>query len=172
MARLIRDLLEYSRITTHGREMSVVDLDKVMTAVRQNLMVAIGERDARIDAAPLPCIQGDESQMERLLQNLIGNAIKFVPPDRTPEVHVGAEREGNSWRLSVTDNGIGIDADQFERIFGVFQRLHGRQEYEGTGIGLAVCKRIAERHGGRVDVRSAPGEGSTFTVTLPAIPDE
>ena len=110
----------------------------------------------------------DRAQLAQVFQNLIANAIKFRREDAPPHVHVSAEREGDKWLLSVADNGIGIDPKQADRIFQIFQRLHTREEYEGTGIGLALCKRIVERHGGRIWVESAVGEGSTFYFTLPA----
>jgi signal transduction histidine kinase len=113
-------------------------------------------------------VNGDPGELTRLLQNLVGNALKYHAKDRPPVVLVGAEREDGHWRISVTDNGIGIAPENFGRIFGVFQRLHRRDEYEGTGIGLAICKKVVEHHGGTIDVRSEPGQGTTFSFTLPA----
>jgi signal transduction histidine kinase len=117
-------------------------------------------------------VVGDETQLAQLFQNLVGNAIKFRRPEVTPTVHVGARRVADTWELTVADNGIGIDPEYFERIFLVFQRLHGREEYPGTGIGLALCRRIVDRHGGRLWVTSEPGRGSTFHFTLPGAREE
>jgi light-regulated signal transduction histidine kinase (bacteriophytochrome) len=116
----------------------------------------------------LPVVKGEPSQLCQLLQNLLVNAVKFRRQDVTPEVHVSATRQGKSWLLAVHDNGIGIPPEQHERIFVIFQRLHSRQKYNGTGIGLAVCQRIVEFHGGRIWVESEPGKGSTFLFNLPA----
>ncbi|MEO5373287.1 MAG: CBS domain-containing protein [Alphaproteobacteria bacterium] len=168
MQRLIRDLLEFSRVDTRGNQFKEVALAKVMEAARANLSVAIAESDAVVTIADgLPVVLGDDGQLTRLFQNLIGNALKYRHTGRRPEITVAARRDGDDWRLTVTDNGIGIDAKHFERIFLIFQRLHGHGEYEGSGIGLAICKRIAERHGGRIWVESDPGHGSHFHVALP-----
>jgi len=115
---------------------------------------------------PLPTVRGDEAQLAQLFQNLIGNAIKFRKPDTPPLVHVSAKKARKQWAFSVRDNGIGMEAKYFDRIFQIFQRLHTHAEYPGTGIGLAICKRIVERHGGRIWLESAPGEGTTFFFTL------
>jgi chemotaxis family two-component system sensor kinase Cph1 len=130
------------------------------------LRLKISETGALITHDPLPTVVADPVQMGQLLANLLGNALKFVAP-RTPAVHVGAVREGTAWRISVRDNGIGIDAKYWERVFVMFQRLHLRSEHEGTGIGLALCKKIVEGHGGQIGVSSVPGEGTTFYFTLP-----
>jgi light-regulated signal transduction histidine kinase (bacteriophytochrome) len=133
-----------------------------------NLRLAIRDSDAQVSHQALPQVLGDGSQLVRVLQNLIGNALKFRG-EEAPRVHVEAAEADGMWEFSVRDNGIGIASQNQERIFMMFQRLHNNQEYPGTGIGLAVCKRIVERHGGRIWVESEPGEGSTFRFTLPAV---
>ena len=168
MQRLINDLLMYSRVGTRGREMAPTDTGAVFEAARANLKVAIEESGAEVSSAPLPTVMGDAMQLIQLFQNLVGNAIKFRG-EGTLKVHVGAERREGEWLFSVSDNGIGIEPQYAERIFKIFQRLHTKTEYEGTGIGLAVCKRIVERHGGRIWVESEPGEGSIFYFTLPVV---
>ena len=165
MQRLINDLLTYSRVGTRGRDLAPTDLSMVLEAARTDLRIAIEESGAQITFGPLPTVRGDRSQLVQLFQNLIGNAIKFRG-EETPQIHVGAVRRDRRWVISVRDNGIGIEPDGIERIFVIFQRLHGRGEYPGTGIGLALCKRIVERHGGEIWVESVPGEGSTFYFTL------
>ncbi len=165
MQILIQDLLSYSRIGTEGGELILTSLNSVLADVSTNLKVAIEEHAVGFTHDELPTVWGDKGQLARLLQNLISNAIKFRS-NRTPEIHVGAERQNDEWLLSVRDNGIGIAPDYTERIFVIFQRLHKKEEYEGTGIGLAICKRIVERHGGRIWMESTPGEGSTFFFTL------
>jgi len=167
MQILINDLLQYSRVGTRGKPFSPTDMDAVVEAARANLRVAIEESGAEVSADSLPTVMGDQSQLVQLFQNLISNAIKFHGGE-TPRVHVGAERRGGDWIFSVRDNGIGIEEQYLERIFVIFQRLHARKEYSGTGIGLAVCKKIVERHGGKIRVESEPGKGSTFYFTLRA----
>jgi PAS domain S-box-containing protein len=168
MQALINDLLAYSRVGTRGREFRPADCEAVFQAALANLRVAVEESGARVENGPLPTVMGDRTQLLQLFQNLIGNAMKFRRKGVTPEVRVEVERRGGEWLFSVHDNGIGIDPRYAERVFVIFQRLHGREEYPGTGIGLALCKRIVERHGGKMWVRSEPGEGSTFYFTLPA----
>ncbi len=131
-----------------------------------NLKVPIEESGAVVDRGPLPTVMADKLQIGQLLQNLIGNAIKYHG-DEPPRVHVSAEQEGNEWVFSVRDNGIGIDPQFAERIFVIFQRLHNREKYPGTGIGLAICKKIVERHGGRIWLESQVGSGATFYFTIP-----
>ena len=169
MREMIEGLLEYSRVDTQGDPFEPVDLGAVFANVRRDLGVRIDESDATvdIDAGSLPCVEGDRNQLRQLFQNLLSNALEYSG-DEPPRVHVSAERRGREWAVSVADEGIGIDPADADRIFEVFQRLHGREEYEGTGIGLALCERIVERHGGTIRVDSEPGDGSTFTVTLPA----
>jgi len=166
MQRLINDLLEFSRVSTRGKPMQPVDVNRVLGAVRANLSVAIREAGALVTNDELPTVVADETQLVQLLQNLVGNAIKFRGGER-PHVHVSARPSASECVFAVRDNGIGIAPDYFERIFVIFQRLHARGEYPGTGIGLAVCRRIVERHGGRIWVESAPGQGSTFYFALP-----
>ena len=166
MQRLINDLLEFSRVSTRGKPMQPVDVNRVLGAVRANLSVAIREAGALVTNDELPTVVADETQLVQLLQNLVGNAIKFRGGER-PLVHVSAQPGATECVFAVRDNGIGIAPEYFERIFVIFQRLHARGEYPGTGIGLAVCRRIVERHGGRIWVESAPGQGSTFYFALP-----
>jgi PAS domain S-box-containing protein len=167
MQELLEDLLEYTRVGTRGKEMHPTDCTTVLDRALANLRIAVQESGATVAHEPLPTVLGDPPQLVQLLQNLIANAVKFRD-ERAPHIHVSAERWGACWLFSVKDNGIGIDARDAERIFVIFQRLHPREEYEGTGIGLAVCKKIVERHGGRLWVESRLGEGSNFRFTLPA----
>lgn len=172
MHRLITDLLTYSRVSTHGQPFKTVSMEKALAAALANLGAAIREAGAEISHGIMPDVRGDPIQLVSLLQNLLGNAIKYRVPGTAPHVHVEANGNGDVWTFSVKDNGIGIDPKDFERIFVIFQRLHGRNEYEGTGIGLAVAKKIVERHGGAIWVESQPGQGSTFFFTLPVqVPD-
>jgi len=166
MQTLIRDLLQYSRVGTRGKEFGPVDLAGVLAVSLENLDAAVSESQAVISHDSLPTIQGDDTQLVQLFQNLIGNAIKFRGQD-SPRVHVGASLNGDKYVFSVRDNGIGIDPKHADRIFLIFQRLHTRQEYPGTGLGLALCKKIVERHGGRIWVESEPGQGAAFHFTLP-----
>jgi signal transduction histidine kinase len=167
MEALIHDLLAYSRLDSSPRPFEPADSEEVLAAVLANLKVAIEEHGAVINHEPLPTVFADRIQLAQVFQNLIGNAIKFHK-EGTPRVDIAARRSNGEWVFSFKDNGIGINPKDFERIFVIFQRLHTRQEYAGTGIGLAVCKRILERHGGRMWVESSPGCGSTFYFTLPA----
>ncbi len=177
MQQLIEDLLAFSRITSRARPFEPVDLDQVANAVQVDLEHAISEAGARLDVGPLPTIEADPLQMRQLLQNLIGNALKFRLSERTTVITVRATSETSrdapggpelSWTIDVSDNGIGIDERHAERIFQPFERLHGRTEYPGTGMGLAICMRIVKRHGGSISVSGVPGEGTTFHVVLPA----
>lgn len=170
MSALIEDLLSFSRITTKAKPFLPVALDKVVAEVLEDLEVAIDECDASIDCDPLPTIDADQFQMKQLFQNLIGNALKFRKPDVAPAITIRVEQQdGDATQtlIRVSDNGIGFDQSFAERIFMPFQRLHGKNEYSGTGIGLAICRRIVERHGGTLDANSHPDAGSVFTVALP-----
>lgn len=168
MKNLINDLLAYSRVGTRGKEFAITDCNEVLASVLKNLKISIDENRAQVTYDDLPHVMADVTQLESLFQNLISNAIKFHGADR-PRINIGVSREGSNWVFSISDNGIGIDPQYFERIFIIFQRLHNRQEYPGTGIGLAISKRIVERHGGRIWIDSRPGKGSIFYFTLPAI---
>jgi len=165
MQTLIEDLLAYSRVGTRGEPLMPTSMKSVLSEAIANLEVAIEESHAVVTHDQLPTVLGDESQLIQLFQNLVGNAIKFKSDD-APAIHVGVEETKDDWVFSVRDNGIGIDMKYAERIFTVFQRLHSREEYAGTGIGLAVVKKIVERHGGRIWVESTPAKGSTFYFTL------
>lgn len=167
MQRLINDLLSYSRIHTKGKPFEEVDCEEILGEARANLQLTIEKSGALVTNDPLPAVMGDASQLMRLLQNLIDNAIKFAG-EEPPRVHIAAKKRGAEWLFSVRDNGIGVDPQYHERIFVIFQRLHGREEYPGTGIGLAICRRIVERHGGRIWMESEPGKGSTFYFTIPS----
>lgn len=167
MQSLINDLLLYSRVGTKGKPLVPTPLDHVLADVLANLSVAIEENKAEITCDPLPTVSGDQTQLLQLFQNLIGNALKFRR-EGAVRIRIAARREGEQWLISVTDNGIGIDPQYAERIFMIFQRLHTREQYPGTGIGLSVCKKIVERHGGRIWVEPAPAEGSVFKFLLPA----
>jgi signal transduction histidine kinase len=165
MKTLINDLLAYSRVGTWGRELAPTDTAGAFKAARANLLMAIEESGAKVTADELPTVMGDESQLVQLFQNLMANAIKFRG-EGPVKVHMGAEQRDGEWLFSVRDNGIGIDPQYAERIFIIFQRLYGKTEYPGTGMGLAVCKKIVERHGGKIWIESEPGHGSTFYFTL------
>jgi DNA-binding LacI/PurR family transcriptional regulator/signal transduction histidine kinase len=167
MRMLISDLLAYSRVGTRGKPFVPADCASVLEKALANLQLTIEETEADITHDDLPTLPVDDVQITQLFQNLIGNATKFRKQGIRPKIHVGAQQSGAEWLFSVRDNGIGIDSQHFERIFEIFQRLHSREEYEGTGIGLAVCKKIVERHGGRIWVESEPGKGSTFRFTIP-----
>ncbi len=167
MQKFIEGLLAYSRITRRGAAFVPVDMNAAFDVAVANLAAAIRESRARVTKEDLPPVSGDETQLTQLFQNLIGNATKFKMPDTSPLVHVSAKKESETYVFSVRDNGIGIDSAHADRIFLIFQRLHTQAEYPGTGIGLALCKKIVERHRGRIWVESAPGKGSTFFFTIP-----
>ncbi len=166
MQSLINDMLAFSRVTTKGREFKPVEADTALKVALANLTAAIDDSRANVTSDPLPVVNADSGQLAQLFQNLIGNAIKFRGKE-PPRVHVSAERRAKEWEFTVQDNGIGIEPQHLERIFVIFQRLHTAAEFPGTGIGLAICKKIAERHGGRLWVTSEPGVGSAFHFTIP-----
>jgi light-regulated signal transduction histidine kinase (bacteriophytochrome) len=166
MQQLITDLLNYSRIGTRGKAFKTTDVRKVLDRTVANLQKVVEETGATITYDSLPSVQGDEIQLVQLFQNLIGNGIKFRG-ERAAEINVSAHRDGDHWVFAVRDNGIGIERQYWDQIFVIFRRLHTRQKYAGTGIGLAICKRIVERHGGRIWLDSQPGQGTTFYFTLP-----
>ncbi len=168
MQQLIQDLLSYSRVGSHGSEFEPVDMSGALQWALLNLAVAVEESGGRVTYGNLPKVSGDPTQLGQLFQNLIGNALRFCESG-TPEIHVDAEQRSGQWVFFVRDNGIGIEPEYHERVFEIFQRLHARTEYEGTGVGLAVCKRIVQRHGGRIWVESTPGEGATFFFTIPGV---
>ena len=167
MKQLIEDLLAYSRVGTRDKNFKPVDSESSLRRALTNLRAAIQDSGATVTQDKLPTIPCDEVQLAQLFQNLIGNALKFRKPDVAPAVHVGAAEQGAEWEFMVRDNGIGIEPQYFERIFMVFQRLHDKGEYPGTGIGLAIVKKVVERHGGRIWVQSQPGAGTTFHFTMP-----
>jgi light-regulated signal transduction histidine kinase (bacteriophytochrome) len=168
MQAIIDDLLALSRAGRIDGELQQVDCNLLVSSVVAGLGARIAETGAVVRVDPLPTVTGQPTQLGQVFQNLISNALKFIPPGVVPEVVVSAERIGDEWDFSVTDNGIGIEARHRERIFGMFKRLHNRSEYEGSGIGLALCKRIVEREGGRIGVEAAPsGQGSCFWFALP-----
>lgn len=166
MQRLIQDLLTFSRVSTKGQELLDTSSEEALQRALINLRGAIEESSALVTHDPLPTVLADEMQLTQLFQNLIGNGIKYQNRG-IPQIHISAARNNSKkWTFSVKDNGLGIDPQYFERIFGLFQRLHKREEFAGTGIGLAICKKIVERHGGAISVESEPGQGSIFTFAL------
>jgi PAS domain S-box-containing protein len=167
MQQLISDLLLFSRVGTRGAPLVPTGMQAAFDNALAGLHAAIEESNATVTADPLPTVLADASQLSQLLTNLIGNGLKFHG-DQPPRVRVRATRTGRFWTISIEDNGIGIAPEYFERIFVIFQRLHAREEYPGTGVGLAICKKIVERHGGRLWVESAPGQGARFFFTLQA----
>jgi len=168
MQALINDLLAYSRLGTKAKPFGLSDCGDLVDMAIANLRIAIEESGARVTHTALPVVMGDATQLAQLFQNLLANAIKFRGAE-PPQVHIEAEPAGSDWCFSVRDNGIGIAPEYHERIFVMFQRLHGRREYPGTGIGLALCKKIVERHGGRIWVESTLSTGSVFRFTIPRI---
>jgi PAS domain S-box-containing protein len=174
MQTMINELLTLSRVSTRGRAFTPADLSALLEEVVSDLEMRIERTGGRVVADPLPALAVDPAQMRQVFANLIGNALKFHRPEVPPEVRVTAEAEGDppaAWRIRVADNGIGFEESQLDRIFQPFQRLHGRGEYEGSGIGLAICRKIVDRHGGAISARSQPGEGAVFDIRLPVHPD-
>ncbi len=165
MQALINDLLAFSRVGTRGKDFEPIDCNAVLQEVLANLKIAALESQMVLTHDSLPILPADKMQLGQLFQNIIANAIKFRGPEPL-QIHISAEPEGDGWRFAIQDNGIGIAKDHQERIFTIFQRLHSRSEYPGTGIGLAICKKIVERHGGRIWVDSEQGQGSTFYFTI------
>jgi two-component system sensor histidine kinase/response regulator len=168
MQHLVNDLLEYSRVETRGKPLESTDCREVFETAMRNLYNQIQINHAVITADPLPVVRADPVQLGMVFQNLIGNAIKFRKDNEQPRIHISAEKIDTAWKVAIRDNGIGIDPAFFDRIFEIFQRLHTREKFPGTGVGLAIVKKIVERHGGEVWVESEPGVGSTFYFTLPA----
>ena len=166
MKQLIEDILAYARVGTRNRELKPVATEAALAKAVVNLRASIEAGGATVTHDALPEVSGDEAQLVQLFQNLIGNALKFKGGE-APRIHVGVAPHPDGWEFAIRDNGIGIDPQYFERIFMVFQRLHSKGEYSGTGIGLAICKKVVDRHGGQIRVESRPGEGSTFFFTLP-----
>ena len=166
MRHLIDDLLEYSRVTSQSKEFENVDLDKILNIVLANLSVSIAENNVKIIRDSLPTVYADKYQMLQVFQNLLTNAIKFRG-DKTPEININAQNLDREWKFTIKDNGIGIESNHHEQIFEVFKRLHTREEYPGTGIGLSIVQKIITHHGGRIWVDSEPANGSTFYFTLP-----
>lgn len=180
MSLLISDLLAFSRVSTRGKDFSEVDLNTAFESVISDLEIAIDEKSAQINLSPMPTIRGDKSQLEQLFLNILSNALKFQAEDVTPQVDITCEVPSDEdlegvlladefeWiKIVISDNGIGFEQSFSEKIFAPFQRLHGRSEYKGTGIGLAVCRRIVERHNGQIIATSEPGQGATFTIIIP-----
>jgi light-regulated signal transduction histidine kinase (bacteriophytochrome) len=166
MQRLIQDLLAYSRVGTQGSNLLDISSEDALQQALLNLRGAISESGALVTHDPLPTVLADEMQLVQLFQNLVGNAIKYRRLG-VPRVDISAARNGGKkWVFSVQDNGLGIDSQYFEKIFGMFQRLHKREQFSGTGMGLAICRKIVERHGGSISVESQPGQGSTFRFAL------
>lgn len=167
MSALIHDLLAYSRVNTRGGELTPTDAQAAFDLALMNLHMAIEQSGAAVTHDPLPEVQASKPQLVQLFQNLVGNAIKYRAAERPAQVHVSARREDRHWLFGVADNGIGFEQQYEDKLFLIFQRLHSRSKYSGTGIGLAICKRIVERHGGHIWAKGEPGKGATFFFTLP-----
>lgn len=171
MRQMIDGLLRYSRVETQGRPFDSIDLNRVLGSAREDLQVKIEETEAEITVKDLPLIKGDANQLRQLFQNLLENALEYSG-EEPPRIHVSARQEGAEWVIAVRDEGIGLASADQERIFEVFERLHSHGEHVETGIGLALCQRIVERHDGDIWVESESGEGSTFFISLPMVSTE
>lgn len=168
LQRLINDLLQYARVTARGGAFQSVDLGALVALTLEDLALQVERTGGRVEVTPLPAVDADPTQMRQLFQNLIGNSLKFRRPEVPPVVVIAADEPVDGLvRITVSDNGIGFEAQYAEQIFDVFRRLHGRDDYEGTGIGLPLCRRIAVRHGGSITAHGEPGSGATFTIVLP-----
>jgi light-regulated signal transduction histidine kinase (bacteriophytochrome) len=169
MSALLSDLLDLTRISTRAKPFEKVDLNEIVQEVTSDLEMRLRETGGKIEVGPLPVIGADPSQMRQLFQNLIANSLKFHRPGQAPVIHITAEASEveADCRLVIRDNGIGFDPKYAEKIFNIFQRLHGQGQYPGTGIGLAICRKVVERHGGRIMAESVEGQGAVFRVTLP-----
>jgi signal transduction histidine kinase len=174
MQRLINDLLAFSRVGRVGVTRGDVPLDEVVTRAQDDLAAVIEESGAtvRLEGEPLPTVTGDAGLLTQVFQNLLSNAVKFRRPGVPPEVRISCRRDGDAWRLDVQDNGIGIDPEYADRVFVIFSRLNRREDYPGTGIGLALCKKIVEYHGGRIWLDPTAGPGTTISLTLPVTAGE
>lgn len=166
MQRLIQDLLAYSKVGSQTQEFQPVDCQHILKQVLDNLQLAIAEKQVALSHDALPTVMGNETQLIQLLQNLISNAIKFVQPETIPKIHISVVKQGNQWLFGIHDNGIGIEPHNLERVFEIFQRTQSAKAYQGTGIGLATCKKIVENHGGRIWVTSELNIGTTFYFTI------
>ncbi|MDJ1431063.1 ATP-binding protein [Halostagnicola sp. A-GB9-2] len=170
MESMIEGLLTFSRIDAQGDTFEPVNLEEIIDEALANLEMRIEETAAEITVESLPTVRGDPNQLRLVFQNLLDNAIQYSG-DGSPRITISSEREGEEWTLSVSDEGIGIDHEDEDRVFEMFQRLHSHEEYVGSGIGLTICRRILERHGGEIWIDSAPGDGTTISFTLPAVDD-
>jgi len=168
MRELVRGLLAYARVRHDARELEEIDCDLVLREALTDLRETVAASGGQVTQDRLPTIMADSIQIEQVFQNLIGNALKFHS-DKPPEVHIGADRQNGEWRFRVSDNGLGIEPQYADKIFVVFQRLHKRRDYPGTGVGLAICKKIVERHRGKIWFESEPGKGSTFYFSIPIL---
>jgi len=168
MEMLVRDLLSYTKASAVENTKEKVDANEALKTTLANLAGAISEAGATVTSESLPILSVHELHLQQIFQNIIGNAVKYRSPDRAPAVHVSAQRKKGSWTFAIADNGIGIEPQYKDNIFGLFKRLHTVDQYSGTGIGLAICRRIVGRYGGRIWVESEPGKGSTFRFTIPA----